>query len=292
LYRPGVEGTGENPAAARAYEEALLKFNDTKAGWSYTAPTAPPTLFLDCRTRRGPREEMQFGRSVGALVDRDVWSHLFDLPGVAGASRRGLILILGTPFYNLNVMEEGQAILSHLPGGAERWDDETWASYPPSQRELLDFCLNTGAEYVTILSGDVHYASSAWSHVSRGRADSVLIRQFTSSSLKNGPGFGPALAARESRVSLTRRHSPPAGGADLILETISFETELVWPDPTVVVEGIVLRGVKCVIDTNVGLLTHHKDRVEHTLLVPRHISSPPDDAAEGLAYTRALTTNW
>jgi len=289
LYRPGVEAKDRDPSVAQRFERAVLDFGGAKAGWSFTAPTAPTTLFVDCRTRRGARTSTFVKRSVGALVDDNVWDHLRALsegPDAAGSAR---ILVLGTPFYNVALMEQGQAVFSQWPGGGDTWDDETWAGYSLSQRELLDFCCDLQVDSVMILSGDVHYASAARGRVLRGETDSVLIRQFTSSSLKNDPGFVPRAAALKSRANFERRH-PPRKGLGWILEKVDFETEFASPDLELG-GGLVIRGVKCVTDTNVGLFTHYRSRVENTLLVPRS-TSQPDDPEEGLAYAQALTTNW
>jgi len=290
--------TGSSKSRAKQYERALIGFKNSDAGWSFIAPTRPVTLLVDCRTMRGEREWTPPNRSIGAIVDTAVWPRLRALLVSAWpVSDRHLILVLGTPLYNLSLLEKGQSFLARFWGGSDKWDEESWAGWSVNQRELLDFCLDTGADSVTILSGDVHYASSALAAVTRGRSESVCVRQFTSSALKNSSGSGPSLAALASASLYERLHYPPTDTGERIAERVAFETAMGDPrlrlsdPPSIFLDGPHLK-VQCVIESNIGRLAHHGHRVEHSLLVPVKGGLPGQQSENGLEYRSRLATIW
>jgi hypothetical protein len=227
-------------AATRSAESPeSAKFESTFTGlrgWDFVAPTSPPVLFLDTRTRRSfsadERQHTMFeplfvlGFFVRAkrvpqdaprLVDFGS-RRLRDLiRGIVSQRETRLVLVVPTPVYGLESIEKGQdfAVTHRLLSGAGA-DFESCHADPNSFLDIAAFLagLTTAGstlgdrrwqpELVVILSGDVHYAFSVSGSLLDVKAGGrpIPIAQFTSSATKNQAeaGFKAALGAVASTL--------------------------------------------------------------------------------------------
>jgi hypothetical protein len=137
------------PAAA-AYDEALLKRQ-----WSFVAPTNPPALCVDTRTRRETRE----GHTI--LSGRLTWPALIDLQARHGLKRGApLLIILPTPFLQHRSSLWAQQHEYDWPRDRYEGDFEWYGNYPAQRPELIAFLRRTFDPPVLIVfSGDVHHGS-------------------------------------------------------------------------------------------------------------------------------------
>jgi hypothetical protein len=77
-------------------------------------------------------------------------------------------------------------------------DFESWRGAPKNIMDLFGFLIDAEPSICTLLSGDVHYASSAAVAIG-GRGKEVKVAQFTSSAIKNGPtDYMDVIAKRSS----------------------------------------------------------------------------------------------
>jgi hypothetical protein len=270
---------------ARRYEDTLLRFGSKGDGWSFVAPTKPPTLFVDCRTRRGDAVVSIPNTDYTApiLLAEQAWESLKTRLRNAGfRSNQPLVIVLGTPFYNLPTMELFQGILSTynnpmLRLGPDQWDLEVWTAAEANRRDMIYFLTDPPIppSVATILSGDVHYASAAAAVVTR--EDKVKIAQFTSSALKNPFRLIPWVAANLSSVDLKWKR------VDFAESVYFIGSPKVRPIPP-----RLDRVPDTVSDSNVGLLEHTPNRIRQSILVPDRSRS----AEPARNYHRALECEW
>jgi hypothetical protein len=172
-----------NFSERKAFEDYLWDFH----GWTFNAPTNPPTIFLDCRTQRqydsinGPpmllNDEGLYALSRAALQ--------------ANYKKEGqLIIISPTPVFGFELAEELQEYLASK-STVYKWDLETWASNEKGFVRFLTFLnQNIAPRHCIFLSGDVHYgftirASFKLLQKRNGKENSATsITQLTSSALK------------------------------------------------------------------------------------------------------------
>lgn len=176
-----VDQTGRHLSAGDgdALDEAMAR----APNWSYVAPTTPPVVVMDTRTRR---DFSGTGHVVAGLLNDDALRRLaHDLSAVAEAGRdQPVIMVSATPVFGI----EGVEGLARAAGWWARYavDLEFWAANPASFRRLLAVLLGAVPRRLVILSGDLHYGfvKKVWLETGDG-ANSIEIVQFTSSGLRN-----------------------------------------------------------------------------------------------------------
>jgi hypothetical protein len=172
-----------NFSERKAFEDYLWDFH----GWTFNAPTSPPTIFLDCRTQR------QYDSVNGPPI-------LLDDEGLHALSRAALqadyekedqlIIVSPTPVFGFELAEELQEYLASK-STVYKWDLETWASNEKGFIRFLTFLnQNMASRHCIFLSGDVHYgftmrASFKLLQKRNGKENlATSITQLTSSALK------------------------------------------------------------------------------------------------------------
>jgi hypothetical protein len=171
---------------ADAFDDALLKRH-----WSFVAPTNPPALCVDTRTRRETRE----GHTI--LSGRLVWPYLTQLR-IRHQLKRGapLLIVLPTPLLNHRSSLWAQAHEYDWPKDRYEGDFEWYGNYPAQRAELIAFLRrDLDPPALVVFSGDVHHGSvidGLYAHgMSRdaiydGHGDwAVRVVQVTSSPVKN-----------------------------------------------------------------------------------------------------------
>ncbi|MDQ3902801.1 MAG: hypothetical protein M3247_03980, partial [Thermoproteota archaeon] len=134
-----------------AFEDFMWNFH----GWTFSVPTNPLTIFLDCRTQR------HFGIRKGAAP----W--LLNEEGLASALRTAkkggynkghpIIIVSPTPVFGFELAEGVQQFLASV-SGIYKWDLEAWASNPKGFIRFVSFVTeNLCPKYCVFMSGDVHY---------------------------------------------------------------------------------------------------------------------------------------
>lgn len=189
---------GEN---VDAYEKAFYPTNldpnnprgaQKPSVWSYVAPTHPPVVFLDCRTRRGydPRRKDAPAQLLGAAAISDLRNVLATLD----LARQPLIIVAQTPVLGIPKMDSfvestfGQTAMGLYASqqGAAAIDLESWHANPTGFYRFLLTIQEAGATACVLLSGDVHYGyASAATLRNAATGKTTHFTQFTSSALKN-----------------------------------------------------------------------------------------------------------
>jgi hypothetical protein len=122
--------------------------------WTFIAPIAPCTIFLDCRTQRhydsldGPPQ----------LLNEE------ELHSIKEATSRTnykkgdpLIIVSPTPVFGFDLAEELQKYLASK-SSVYKWDLETWAANEKGFVRFITFIIQMlGPRHCIFLSGDVHY---------------------------------------------------------------------------------------------------------------------------------------
>ncbi|HEY7621790.1 MAG TPA: hypothetical protein VH834_18585 [Solirubrobacteraceae bacterium] len=187
-----LESSAQSPSVApvaptaKAFDEALLKRQ-----WSFVAPTNPPALCVDTRTRRETRE----GHTI--LSGRLVWPHLVELR-IRHQLKRGapLLIVLPTPLLNHRSSLWAQAHEYDWPEQRYEGDYEWYGNYPAQRAELIAFLRrDLDPPALIVFSGDVHHGSvidGMYAHgagrdaIYDGRGDwAMRVVQVTSSPIKN-----------------------------------------------------------------------------------------------------------
>jgi hypothetical protein len=172
-----------NVSERKAFEDYLWNFH----GWTFNAPTNPPTIFLDCRTQR------QYDSINGPpilLNDEGLYT-LSRTALQANYKKDGqLIVVSPTPVFGFELAEELQEYLASK-STVYKWDLETWASNEKGFIRFLTFLnQNMAPRHCIFLSGDVHYgfsirASFKLLQKRNGKENlTTSITQLTSSALK------------------------------------------------------------------------------------------------------------
>lgn len=196
----------------KAYDRALwTDFND----WSYVAPTSPPTIVLNTRTRRAsPRPIKATGLpGLDRLLVLDwfrdhighrLWNdrenkrliRLLERATQQGGVQRPLIIVAPTPVFGVSQIEWLQK-LPILTEVRPQWTDaESFGVNPTSVVDLITACAAFKPEPLIILSGDVHYGFEMTVRAVIGE-QAMPILQLCSSSLKNHPEGALLEALRE-----------------------------------------------------------------------------------------------
>jgi hypothetical protein len=194
--------------------DTLDKTMLTAPSWSYVAPTSPPVVVLDTRTRR---DLSGANKDVAGLLDPDALAQLGkDLR--AAASQGGdapVILVSATPVFGADAVEALASALGQL--ARYQLDLEFWAANPRTFRALLEVLLTTVPRRAVILSGDVHYGFVKKVWLSRGdTSGTIQVVQFTSSALQNSAGAVASLAESTDDVTTTMTVITPNGDTDII----------------------------------------------------------------------------
>ena len=93
-------------------------------GWSFSVPTNPVAIFLDCRTQRGYTSL----RGAPELISEEA---LNSISGIAQQSNYHngdpVIIVSPTPVFGFELAEKLQGYLAHL-SGPYNWDLESWSA--------------------------------------------------------------------------------------------------------------------------------------------------------------------
>jgi hypothetical protein len=158
--------------------------------WTYWAPTTPPAIVLDTRTKRG------FDSRDGAarLINREGLEYVRDVAGRAGYDPgERLIIVSPVPVFGLELQERRQKLLANRVK-AYRVDLEAWHSNLHGLLDFLDFVIEElKLTECIFLSGDVHYGMNL--DVTFSKEDRELhALQLVSSALRHsGTSSGLAL---------------------------------------------------------------------------------------------------
>lgn len=122
--------------------------------WTFTVPTDPLTVFLDCRTQR------HFDSRSGPpqLLNENELSTLLQKARNANYKNGDpIILVSSTPVIGFDLAESLQESLARI-SGVYRWDLETWSANERGFVKFLSFLKeNMDPSHLIFLSGDVHY---------------------------------------------------------------------------------------------------------------------------------------
>lgn len=199
------------PSVIASYESELFSFQK----WSFLAPTVPPTLFVDSRTRRDVSPSAyeykwrtrpvdgdgaffptpyakqsgvgdQLASIVPSLIDSIAVEYLKGLVGATGTNQR-LILVTPGPIFDVPEIDAGKKLYAAFTSAAEA-DQEGWMTNKLSFLRLMQVLKSDNWVEVIMLSGDVHYAFSAFGLIEfdRPNASGTLpFKLFNSSAVKN-----------------------------------------------------------------------------------------------------------
>jgi hypothetical protein len=190
--------------SAHDYETMLWSFD----GWSFVAPTVPPTVVLDTRTQRA------FDAPEGAarLVGPNERARLRDLVNNCARDPAGpLTVVSPVPVCGLELQERRQKFLVKQVGPYEI-DFEAWQSNLQGFVDLMCFLVeDLGLEKCLFLSGDVHYGLNLRFVFGIGQRR-IAITQLVSSGFKHSGiasksalnALGSLVRARHERVGWKR----------------------------------------------------------------------------------------
>ena len=172
--------------------------------WSYFAPTSPPIVVMNTRTRRAYDSEDGGARLVGS----DELARTKDLAKSSGYEPGDLlVLISATPVFALEMAERRQKFLKGKIGPYEV-DLEAWHDNLCGLTDLMHFLIDdVRPGSAVILSGDVHYGMTIDVEFTIGD-NTLRLAQFVSSSLKHGgriskqvlDGLGRVLLKNHDRI--------------------------------------------------------------------------------------------
>ena len=176
-----VRAVGADPAAGSergdAFDDALLSFDR----WSYAAPTSPPTIVMDTRTKRSYDSD----RGAARLIGDEELQRVRSLSREAGVSAPGpMLLVSPVPVFGLELQERRQKFLEGKLGPYEI-DFEEWHSNLHGLVDLMR-CLvdDIGLSCCVLLSGDVHYGLSVEATFNV-EGNKLRVAQLVSSSFKH-----------------------------------------------------------------------------------------------------------
>ena len=181
----------EGKADSRDFEDYLWYFH----GWSFSVPTNPLAIFLDCRTQR----EYNSIKGAPQLLSEKALQSLSRIAHKSNyRTSDPLIIISPTPVFGFELAEKLQGYLAHL-SGPYNWDLESWSSSEHGFARFNTFLIeNLRPSYCVFLSGDVHYGftmDAKFTVLSQdGRIEEKRMQaiQLTSSALKS-TSFGGRL---------------------------------------------------------------------------------------------------
>ncbi|WP_298921607.1 hypothetical protein [uncultured Roseobacter sp.] len=208
------QGWGNDPEAFDdTYRSTISRFAETrgrgtedawstliKTDWSFAAPTSPPAIFLDTRTKREESPKtLDIDRADRGLTGPITWTtlRLKDAPRLLDSGERArltaliskhsasgepLIVIAAAPIFGFPPMEWVQRVIGRESGTAA--DLESWASNPRNFIDAFDLFLDAQPNPLIVLSGDVHYGFEIVGRMSTA-SQSVPFVQLCSSAMKN-----------------------------------------------------------------------------------------------------------
>jgi hypothetical protein len=287
--REAVTGLADGTVSPDAFDEAMWAHDR----WAFHAPTDPPTIFMDTRTRRGYDSAEGGPRLLNEEGRREV------LQVAAGAGHtpgRPLLMVSAVPVCGLELVERRQKYLVRELG-PYAIDFEAWHSNLQGFVDLVHLLVDDlGLPWTVMFSGDVHYGFTVDVTVDAGER-SLPITQLVSSPIRHSGAFSRAalgtigLMTREKhervgwdrpprmeKRSTTRRKllerpsntddwnpDAPVFVAPELAEALGVTDEPTyreWRD-YVPIEGA---RVSIVGLNNVGLMTLRDERVTHDLL--------------------------
>jgi len=124
-------------------------------GWSFSVPTNPLSIFVDCRTQR----EYNSQRGAPELLSEEALQLLSRTAQQAKYHNSDPIIIVSpTPVFGFELAEKLQGYLAHL-SGPYNWDLESWSASEHGFTHFITFLVEKlGPRYCVFLSGDVHYS--------------------------------------------------------------------------------------------------------------------------------------
>jgi PhoD-like phosphatase len=143
-------GDTVNNVERRDLEDYLWDFH----GWSFSVPTNPLAVFLDCRTQR----EYNSPREAPELLSEEALQSILNIAQKANHHKGDpAIIISPTPVFGFELAEKVQGYLAHL-SGPYSWDLESWSASEHGFTRFITFLIEKlGPRYCVFLSGDVHY---------------------------------------------------------------------------------------------------------------------------------------
>jgi hypothetical protein len=205
--RAAITGRADGSISADEFDTVMWSFDR----WSFVAPTEPPTLFLDTRTRRGydsPEGGARLIRPEGLRADAE-------LARTAGhQASRPLVVVSPVPICGLEIVERRQKYLVKELG-PYAIDFEAWHSNLQGFVDLIHALLHDlELPWVVVLSGDVHYGFTV-NVTLEADGRTLPITQLVSSPIRHSGAFSRFLLAalglltreRHERVGWDR---PPA----------------------------------------------------------------------------------
>lgn len=173
--------------------------------WSFMTPTNPPALFLDTRTNRAHAAPSQPTKGARLIAPHEL-SRMRIMLHAMNLRRKPLILVAPTPILGVPSVETAlseineRSLRAYLSAGIgredfqrirnslhEKLDFESFDCNPLNYDDVLGLLVDSGADPVIVLSGDVHYGFSVNAQILLVRTRKLRIAQFTSSALKNTP---------------------------------------------------------------------------------------------------------
>ena len=170
----------ENDRAS--FEDFLWNFH----GWTFSAPTDPLTVVLDCRTQR------QYDTFKGApqlIGEAGLLSLARTFEDASFKKGDPVILVIPAPVFGFYIIELLQKILA-LITSVTAVDLESWYANATGRVRFLTFLLQTlRPKHCLFLSGDVHFGftvKAAFAPLQEGYGydDIISMTQLTSSALK------------------------------------------------------------------------------------------------------------
>lgn len=165
----------------QAFEDFLWNFH----GWTFSAPTDPLTVVVDCRTQR------QYDTFKGApqLVGEDGLVSISRILEDAQFKKgEPIVVVVPTPVFGFYIIEWLQKVLSLLIS-VYTFDLESWYANATGRVRFLTFLMQTlRPKHCLFLSGDVHYGftiKAAFASLQAGYAGDIMsMTQLTSSAIK------------------------------------------------------------------------------------------------------------
>lgn len=219
------QGWGNNPKSFndnilnKIGNFALKGINEDEAtkellnhSWSFLAPTSPPTLFLDTRTNRAESPKIKDKNWV--IVPNERVPNFIDniktrnvnrnskAPRLLGERERNiisnslltqvksdkpLIIVAASPIFGFKPLEEIQEAIGKF--SPETGDLESWAANSMNLIDIVSLILESSANPIIILSGDVHYGFEISISITAKNTSKQVV-QFCSSAIKNRPEGG------------------------------------------------------------------------------------------------------
>jgi hypothetical protein len=166
------------------FEDYLWNFH----AWSFSVPTNPLSIFLDCRTQRGYNNL----RGAPELIREDALESILHIAKQSNYHNGDpAIIVSPTPVFGFELAEKLQGYLAHL-SGPYNWDLESWSASEYGFTRFITFLIEKlGPRYCVFLSGDVHYGFTLDAKFTllpdddNGQEKRMQAIQLTSSALKS-----------------------------------------------------------------------------------------------------------